>query len=124
MTDNKQLTASEKVRLYLSAMEAGDYETSSALLAEDFVMTFPGNARFTKPEELTEWGSTRYRFVNKTYDNFDEITDGSNVIVYCFGTLGGEWLDGTPFSGIRFIDRFTIVDGKLTDQKVWNDFGQ
>jgi len=26
--------------------------------------------------------------------------------VYCSGTLIGEWLDQTPFEGIRFIDRF------------------
>jgi hypothetical protein len=44
--------------------------------------------------------------------------------VYCFGTLYGELLDGTPYSGIRFIDRFTVKDGKLVDQNVWNDMGE
>jgi hypothetical protein len=45
-------------------------------------------------------------------------------VVYCFGTLYGEWSDGTPFSGVRFIDRFTIKDGLLTDQRVWNDLAE
>jgi hypothetical protein len=34
------------------------------------------------------------------------------------------WPDGTPFEGIRFIDRFTIRDGKLADQLVWNDIAE
>ena len=46
------------------------------------------------------------------------------MVVYCFGTLSGEWLDGTPFAGIRFIDRFTLRDGLLADQTVWNDMGE
>ena len=36
----------------------------------------------------------------------------------------GEWPDGTAFEGIRFIDRFVVVDGKITDQRVWNDLGE
>jgi hypothetical protein len=36
----------------------------------------------------------------------------------------GELPDGTPYSGIRFIDRFTVRDGKLVDQNVWNDMGE
>ena len=33
------------------------------------------------------------------------------------GALGlhGELLDGSPYSGIRFIDRFTVKDGRLVD---------
>jgi len=44
--------------------------------------------------------------------------------VYCYGTLSGEWLDGRAFADIRFIDRFTVVDGKLLDQTVWNDLAE
>ena len=35
-----------------------------------------------------------------------------------------EWPDGAAFSGIRFIDRFTVADGKLADQTVWNDLAE
>jgi hypothetical protein len=41
-----------------------------------------------------------------------------------FGTLYGEWPDGSAFEGIRFIDRFEVRGGKLTDHKVWNDLGE
>ena len=41
-----------------------------------------------------------------------------------FDTFDGGVLDGTPYSGVRFIDRFTVRDGKLVDQRVWNDLAQ
>ena len=66
---------------------------AKAFLAPGFFMVFPGGARFDSLENLG----------------------------YCFGTLYGELLDGTPYSGVRFIDRFTVCDGKLVDQMVWND---
>jgi hypothetical protein len=88
-------------------------------------MTFPGNAVFSRIPELIEWSKARYSSVGKTYDRFDETaeTDGE-AVVYCYGTLFGVWLDGSAFEGIRFIDRFTVRDGKLVDQKVWNDMGE
>jgi phenylpyruvate tautomerase PptA (4-oxalocrotonate tautomerase family) len=116
--------ASQTVRAYLTAMEALDYETSGGLLAKGFTMTFPGDVRFTTPQELADWGRQRYRSVKKSFEYFDELNSGGVHVVYCFGTLYGEWSDGTPFSGVRFIDRFTIKDGLLTDQRVWNDLAE
>jgi ketosteroid isomerase-like protein len=108
------------VRRYLAAMEARDLATASALLAPGFAMTFPGGVRLASLEALVDWATPRYRSVRKTYDRFDTAGD----VVYCFGTLAGEWPDGTPFAGIRFIDRFEIRDGRLADQKVWNDLAE
>ena len=116
--------ASEAVRDYLLAMEARDFAKAASFLAEGFVMTFPGNARFTTPQQLAEWGSSRYRTIEKTYEGFDEVDNGDTRVIYCRGTLGGEWLDGTPFAGIRFIDRFEMKNGLLCDQKVWNDLAE
>ena len=45
----------------------------------------------------------------------------TGTVVYNYGGLRGEWADGTPFEGIRYIDRFLIRDGRIVDQKVWND---
>ncbi|MCB1427105.1 MAG: tautomerase family protein [Zhengella sp.] len=117
-------SGADLVRDYLAAMEARDLERAAAFLAEGFSMVFPGGHRFRTLPELVEWGRTRYRFVRKTYQAFDEAFSADGMIVYCFGTLAGEWPDGTPFDGIRFIDRFTVAAGKLTDQKVWNDLAE
>ncbi len=105
-------------------MERRDLELARAFLAPGFTMTFPGGVRMTSLEDLIEWSKTRYRRVEKTYERFDEIADADQTVVYCFGTLSGEWLDGRSFSGIRFIDRFTVKDGLFVEQLVWNDMGE
>lgn len=114
-------SAVETVRAFLAAMEARDLDRARSFLADDFIMTFPGNARFNALEDLVAWGSKRYRFVRKTYEGFDECFGEQGMGVYCFGTLSGEWPDGRPFQVIRFIDRFTVDGGRLVDQRVWND---
>lgn len=114
----------QTVRTYLAAMEARELDAARRLLAPGFTMEFPGPVRMTSLEELLAWAKPRYRFVKKTYERFDTTATAGRAVVYCFGTLGGEWPDGTPFSGIRFIDRFTVQDGTLVDQTVWNDLGE
>ena len=116
--------AGEVVRSYLSAMEARDLDTAREFFAEGFTMTFPGGVIFHTPEELTAWAKPRYNFVKKKYDRFDEAMGEDGAVVYCYGTLYGEFPDGTPFSDIRFIDRFTVASGKLVDQQVWNDLAE
>ena len=112
--------AEETVRRYLETMERRDLAAAKAMLAPGFFMTFPGGRRFDTLEALVEWARERYRSARKTYERFDAAGD----VVYCFGTLHGEWPDGKPCSGIRFIDRFTVLDGKLVDQMVWNDLAE
>ena len=43
------------------------------------------------------------------------------TIVYNLGTLYGEWPDGTPFEGNRYVDRFVVRGGKIVQMDVWND---
>ena len=114
-------TAAGTVRAFLAAVEERDMDRARGFLADTFAMTFPGGTRFSRLEELVAWSRPRYRFVRKSYETFDECHAEGRTVVYCFGTLSGEWLDGTAFGGIRFIDRFEVADGKLADQKVWND---
>lgn len=111
----------QTVRDYLDTMEARDLAKAKTFLAEGFVMTFPSGRRMTELEDLIDWSATRYRFVKKTYERFDTAATLDGPVVYCFGTLAGEWPDGTPFDGVRFIDRFELTDGKLSRQDVWND---
>src|SRR4026209_1001452 len=101
-------------------MERRDLAAAKALLAPGFFMVFPGNRRFDTLEQLIEWAKGRYRSARKAYDVFEVSTDS----VFCFGTPHGEWLDGNAYAGIRFIDRFTVRDGKLVDQQVWNDLAE
>lgn len=112
------------VRAFLGAMEARDLDKARTFLADGFAMTFPGGARFSALEELVAWAKERYRCVRKSYENFDECFGENGMVVYCSGTLSGEWPDGTPFAGVRFIDRFAVDGGKLMEQSVWNDLAE
>ena len=113
------------IRRYLDAMEARDLDTARAMLGDGFTMTFPATEPMETLEELIEWAKPRYRFVKKTYDAYEALKgDGDTAVVYCRGTLFGEWPDGTPFDGIRFIDRFEVTGDKITRQDVWNDMAE
>ncbi|MEN8893879.1 tautomerase family protein [Planktotalea arctica] len=115
----------EVVRRFLTAMERRDLAAAQSFLGSNFVMTFPGSKQMHRLEELIAWAAPRYRFVTKTYDGFDALQSaGAHATVYCRGTLNGEWSDGTPFEGIRFIDRFEVIEGLLTRQDVWNDISE
>ncbi|MCG6122317.1 MAG: tautomerase family protein [Microvirga sp.] len=111
-------------RAFLDAMQERDLERARSFLAPGFEMTFPGDARMTQLEELVAFSASRYRSVRKTYERFDAVPGGDRAIVYCFGTLSGEWTDGTPFEGIRFVDRFEIEKGAIVRQQVWNDIAE
>ncbi len=114
----------EQVRAFLDAMERRDLAAARAFIAGDFAMLFPGGARFTRLEDLVAHGAGRYRWVKKRIEHVDAAPEEGGTAVYCFGTLYGEWPDGRPFEGIRFIDRFVVRAGRLADQKVWNDLGE
>lgn len=116
--------ATDIVRAYLDTMEARDLVRAKRFLAPEFAMVFPGGDRFTTLEALIDWAKPRYRWVKKRYDRFDAAQGETGTAVYCYGTLYGEWNDGTAFDGIRFIDRFMVRGGKLIDQQVWNDLAE
>lgn len=115
---------SQIILSYLAAMEARDLEQAQSFLASDSTMIFPGGVRFDSLDGLIAWSKDRYRFIGKTITGVHEVAEEDGAVVYCMGTLAGEWPDGSPFSGIRFIDRFTVRNGKLVDQQVWNDLAE
>ena len=116
--------AEDIVRAFLASMEARDLDSARSYLSEGFTMTFPGAARFTALEELVTWARERYQSVSKSYDGFATAFHGTTSTVFCHGTLSGTWLDGTSFSGIRFIDRFELEGETITSQMVWNDLAE
>ena len=109
---------------FLAAMQARELDAAQAFLADSFEMTFPGGQRMRALTELVAWAKNRYERVEKTYTGIDESWTDAGTVVYARGTLSGIWLDGRPFEGIRFIDRFEIQDGLIVKQDVWNDMGE
>ena len=109
---------------FLDALGGRDLERAKAMVSEGFAMTFPGPAKFTDFADLLAWSAPRYRSIAKKIDRVDEAPLGETVGVYVTGTLYGEKPDGTPFQGIRFIDRFEVQAGRILRQEVWNDMAE
>ena len=114
----------EIVKQFLSSMHKRKLADAQKWLADGAEMVFPGGKCFTDLAEILAWAKTRYQSVFKTFDRVETSFNGKEATVYCHGTLQGIWLDGTNFDGIRFIDRFSISDCKITHQQVWNDLAE
>jgi ketosteroid isomerase-like protein len=116
------LNPQQVVLHYLDFREKRDLVAAHALLAEGFEMVFPGPVKPASLEQLVAWARDRYRYVRKTFEHVDCMASApGQAVVYCSGTLHGAWTDGTPFEGIRFIDRFEVQGLKIVHQSVWND---
>ena len=113
-----------QVRAFLEAMQARDLDAAREYVADGFRMTFPGGKVMHDLVELVAWSKTRYARVAKSFETIETATTLEGPVVHCSGTLSGEWLDGTAFEGIRFIDRFAFENGLIADQRVWNDMAE
>ncbi|MEW6671857.1 MAG: nuclear transport factor 2 family protein [Thermodesulfobacteriota bacterium] len=95
---------------------------AQSFVSKNFMLTFTGGRRFERAGQIGEFNALRYKNVKKDIKDWDfcEYPDG-RVVIYCLGTLYGEWRDGKPFEGNRFIDRFEIRNGLIEKIDVWND---
>jgi ketosteroid isomerase-like protein len=86
-------------------------------------ITFTGGRRFDDPAGTTAFNAARYRWVKKKFERTDVAAGAADdeVVVYNTGTLYGEWPDGQPFSGNRYVDRFVVRGGRIVRMDVWND---
>lgn len=105
---------------FLDAMGARRLEEATAMTVPGFEMVFPGGRAFTDWPALLAWAAPRYRRIEKVIERVEEAPGA----VYISGSLQGERPDGTPFAGIRFIDRFEVAGGRILRQEVWNDLGE
>ncbi len=117
-------TAARIVRTYLRLVEARDLDAASEFLADDVSIVFPGGRTFESLTDQVASSAGRFRSVKKTLDHLDVVSDGAETTVYVYGTLAGQALDGSPFDGVRFIDRFALNDGLIVSQMVWNDLAE
>ncbi len=113
--------ARQIVRRFLDASMVPDPETAMTFMSPGVSITFTGGRRCKHPREIAEVNGRRYKKVKKQIDNFDVVRGADETIVYCVGTLYGEWPDGQPFKDNRYIDRFVIRGGLIVQMDVWND---
>lgn len=113
--------ARDVVLAYLEASMIPDPETAARYVAPDVRITFTGGREFAHPREVTVFNAGRYRRVKKRMERIDVAPHPDRTVVYSLGTLYGEWPDGTPFEGNRYVDRFEVVAGRIVRMEVWND---
>ena len=114
-------SAAEIVEKFLAATMVPDPETAARYIAVDLKLTFTGGRRMSHPRESAAFNAKRYKWVRKKMERTDVVPCAREIIVYNLGTLYGEWPDGTPFEGNRYVDRFVVRDGKIVQMDVWND---
>ncbi len=113
----------EIVEAYLTAHMIPDPVAARAFVAPEFDITFTGGRKMKDPAEASAFNKSRYKWVKKKFERTETVAGGTpeETVVYNIGTLYGEWPDGTPFEGNRYVDRYVLAHGKITKMSVWND---
>jgi ketosteroid isomerase-like protein len=111
------------VEAYLRTLMIPDPEGARRFTAPGMQIVFTGARAMRDPAECAVFNAQRYRWVKKRFEHTHVVAGGTleHTVVYNTGTLHGEWPDGTPFEGNRYVDRYTLRDGLIVRMEVWND---
>lgn len=116
--------AIDAARDFMDAMERGDLAAATVLCAPRFTLLAPGGLRCNTLAEFAEFGRGRYREIRKVEREFDACESAAGIVVYARGVMDGRWLDGSAFAGLRYVDRFLIVDGRVLELQILNELGE
>lgn len=111
------------VEEFLRIIMIPDPVGARAFTAPDLQIHFTGGRPMRDPGESSAFNASRYAWVKKRFERTDVVAGGTEqeAIVYNIGTLYGAWLDGTPFEGNRYVDRYIVKGGLIVKMDVWND---
>src|SRR5690606_23267258 len=117
------LSPAEVVDEFLRVIMIPDPAGARRFVSPALRIRFTGGRSMSDPSECTAFNASRYRWVKKRIERTDTVAGGSDAetVVYSVGTLHGEWPDGTPFEGNRYVDRYVVSHGLITQMEVWND---
>jgi hypothetical protein len=108
---------------YLRLLMGPEPAAARSLAAPDLRIRYVGGRKMRDPAEAAAFTAGRYRWIKKRIDATETVAGGSPeaTVVYSIGTLYGEWADGTPFEGNRYVDRYVVRRGRIAEMDVWND---
>jgi ketosteroid isomerase-like protein len=111
------------VEEYLRLHMIPDPDAARRFCAPGMEIRFTGNRLMHDPAEATAFNKSRYKWVKKKFGPTHIVAGATpeETIVYQTGHLYGEWPDGTPFEGNRYVDRYVVRHGKIVKMEVWND---
>jgi hypothetical protein len=123
MTAERHLDPKNIVEEFLRIIMIPDPVGARAFTSPELRIRFTGGRPMRDPSETSAFNAARYKWVKKRFERTDLVSGASDAeaIVYNIGTLYGEWLDGTPFEGNRYVDRYVVQQGKIVQMDVWND---
>jgi hypothetical protein len=120
-------TPAEVVDEFLRLIMMPDPVAARRYTAPGLRIRFTGGRAMADPTECTAFNQSRYRWVKKRIERTETVARSTHPgaededVVYSLGSLYGEWPDGTPFEGNRYVDRYVLRQGLITQMDVWND---
>ncbi|WP_049998891.1 nuclear transport factor 2 family protein [Halococcus sediminicola] len=108
------------VEEFFARMETDDRRgTVSELFAPIATITLPGVSfgGENAADAFLDYLAPRYEWASKTFDRWIE----ADTTVVSIGTLSGVDNDGEPFEDVRYVDVYTVVDGRIEQLDIWND---
>jgi hypothetical protein len=108
---------------FLRLVMIPDPAAASRYTAPDIRIRFTGNRPMTQPGDTSAFNAKRYAWVKKKIERTEVVAGGTPeaTVVYSLGTLYGAWPDGEAFEGNRYVDRYVVRQGLITQMDVWND---
>jgi hypothetical protein len=125
--ERQPTTPAEVVDEFLRLIMLPDPVAARRYTSPALAIRFTGGRAMRDPAECTAFNKARYAWVKKRIEATETVAHRSpaaadgETIVYSIGTLHGQWPDGTPFEGNRYVDRYVVVNGLITQMEVWND---
>jgi hypothetical protein len=120
-------TAAQVVDEFLRLIMIPDPAAARRYTAPDLRILFTGGRAMHEPAQCTAFNAARYKWVKKRIERTETVASSTSAgadgetVVYSLGTLYGQWPDGTPFEGNRYVDRYVVRKGLITEMQVWND---
>jgi hypothetical protein len=123
MSPHPNLGPKEIVEEFLRIIMVPDPVGARAFTSPELRIRFTGGRPMRDPSETSAFNAERYAWVKKRFERTDLVAGATDeeAIVYNIGTLYGAWLDGTPFEGNRYVDRYVLKHGLIVQMDVWND---
>jgi hypothetical protein len=121
---NDPSTPGAVVDEFLRLIMIPDPVAARRYVAPGLRIRFTGGRAMADPTECTAFNASRYKWVKKRIERTETVARAGETeedVVYSLGTLYGEWPDGTPFEGNRYVDRYVVRAGLITHMDVWND---
>ena len=108
---------------FLRIIMIPDPAGARAFTAPDLQIRFTGGREMAEPAECSAFNAGRYAWVKKRIARNDVVAGATadEAVVHSIGTLHGAWADSTPFEGNRYVDRYVVRHGLITEMEVWND---